>query len=171
MSVLRRLSMVTENHQELLRYRPAEIATVDFDVYDNNLPASQQWIQLGDVSYQAITRGGREVDAILEGKAQFKDSVDEVGDVSLASGVNLLQLGAQTQNRDLGSLGLVGVFGGLIAKGFANASKPKADTRAWDTLPSSVYWYGQSTPFSQKLTIMSDGDGNKTTLVATCWNR
>src|SRR5690606_20094381 len=85
-----------------------------------------------DVGWQAGTLGGRQVDVILNGKANFREGADTVGDLGM--------LGAQFA---LGSdsieaaaaMALVGVAAKLMGK----AVKTKADIRYWDNLPDRIY--------------------------------
>ena len=92
----------------------------------------------GDVNFQATTRGGREIDSIMAGKAQFKDNAGTIGSVSTMAGSHLAMLGAATGSRDLAGAGLVGMFAGLIAKGVEQATTPAADVRNWDSLPGKL---------------------------------
>lgn len=94
---------------------------------------------------QAMTRGGREIDTILAGKVQFKDSVQELSNVSASvaqSGLDMWNSGLTNNNQDLAYAGaVVGLAGGLvalIAKAVADQTQPEADTRAWDNLPAAV---------------------------------
>jgi tetratricopeptide (TPR) repeat protein len=86
-----------------------------------------------DVFYQASTRGGRAVDRILKGKAEFKATTGAIGTALADSSVIVSQLGGG------GALsgGLAGV-GAILA--FASfKAKPKADTRAWASLPDTIH--------------------------------
>jgi len=93
---------------------------------------------LGNVTYQATTRGGREVDGILAGKAQFKDTAGTVGNVALNAGAQLAAVGAMTGNRDMSGAGLVGLLIGVVAKAAEASANPAADVRAWTSLPAQV---------------------------------
>ena len=105
-----------------------------------------------DIYYQAMTRGGREIDGILEGKAAFKDTAQTAGEIGLAGGYGLTQ--AANQNMQAASMygaqpsqfdaimGLVGVgvsAAGLISNIVAEATTPEADIRYWDNLPSQLH--------------------------------
>lgn len=102
---------------------------------------------LEDVFRQASTRGGRAFDAILDGKAQFKEGVDTVGNVMVLGGAAALAVAAErseqgeTTEAD-GAVAVVGlgmVVAGLIAKGVAEAAEAEADIRYWDNLPDRVH--------------------------------
>lgn len=92
-----------------------------------------------DIFYQATTRGGREIDKILEGKVAFRQTTGSIGSVLADSSVVLAQQSA------LGNVGgASGIAAGLGAVGAlsllisANA-KPRADTRTWSSLPDTVH--------------------------------
>ena len=92
-----------------------------------------------DIFYQATTRGGREIDKILEGKVAFRQTTGSIGSVLADSSVLLAQQSA------LGNIGgASGIAAGLGAVGAlsllisANA-KPRADTRTWSSLPDTVH--------------------------------
>lgn len=89
-----------------------------------------------DLLWQAQTRGGRPVDHILAGKAQFKETADVAGDVLLTAGTATMV--ASGGNRDAAIAGAVLLLAGAIAKGTAAAARPEADLRQWDNLPDSV---------------------------------
>ncbi|MEW5726243.1 MAG: hypothetical protein AB1918_00315 [Pseudomonadota bacterium] len=100
-------------------------------------------VRIEDVYRQAATRGGREFDTILAGKAQFKAAAGTVGDAALAGAVVAASYSANSRNREqrenaaaaAGAMLLVG----LIAKAAAEATEPDADTRYWDNLPDRVH--------------------------------
>lgn len=95
-----------------------------------------------DIFWQATTRGGREVDKILAGKAQFKDGSDMVATGLVAAGA-LTTMAAHdpyggTSGAALGA-GLGLIFAGLVAKAVSEATTPEADVRYWDNLPDRVH--------------------------------
>lgn len=94
---------------------------------------------------QAVTRGGREFDSILEGQANFKEGMEGAAQAGLAASVAATSL-ANTQMAagDLdaaqvstGVGAALGLFS-LIANAAASQTKPAADTRQWDNLPEKV---------------------------------
>jgi hypothetical protein len=94
-----------------------------------------------DVYWQATTRGGREVDRILAGKAQFKHGSDAVGTGLLAAGA-ITALSSRHLQDNRGDVALAGatiMMAGLVAKGIAAATTPEADARYWDNLPDRVH--------------------------------
>ncbi|MDB5452965.1 MAG: hypothetical protein JWO33_1543 [Caulobacteraceae bacterium] len=86
-----------------------------------------------DIYYQASTRGGRAIDKILQGKAQFKATTGSIGSVVADTSVAISeQYGAS--NATLIAGGVAGVF--LIV---SSSAKPAADTRYWSSLPDTVH--------------------------------
>jgi tetratricopeptide (TPR) repeat protein len=79
------------------------------------------------ISWQAVTRGGRQFDSILAGKAQFQSSAS-------ASSSGLINAGGAIG----GAPGLVIIGIGLAAAGAAAGTNAEADTRAWDNLPDRL---------------------------------
>ncbi len=100
-------------------------------------------VPAGDVAYQATTRGGRPVQAILDGKAQFKSGANAVGDVSLVVGQVAMQQALINNDRSMAQLGAFGSLLGMAAKAAAQATTPAADTRGWTSLPDKL-WIAQA---------------------------
>jgi hypothetical protein len=84
---------------------------------------------LGDVSFQATTRGGREMDNVLGGQAAFKGATDATGDVAFS-------LASQDYGDPMVNLAAMGV--GLVLKGISAATKTEADVRCWGNLPHTL---------------------------------
>ena len=118
--------------------------TVDFIADGVAYPAS-----FGeDLYWQAATRGGRQVDAILAGKAQFKDTAAVIGVASLQLADVALDIASWNSWDDYydggddtdtalawaAGLAVIGI-GSLLA---ADAAAPEADTRYWDNLPAHI---------------------------------
>jgi hypothetical protein len=117
-------------HGELLRFstEPSRIAGA-------RLQVGGQWVELppmDDLHYQATTRGGRVMDAVLGNKAVFKTGASNVGDVALFGAIATHDLG-RGEDKNEAALALVAV--GLLSKLASAATQPSADTRAWDNLP------------------------------------
>jgi tetratricopeptide (TPR) repeat protein len=99
-----------------------------------------------DLYWQATTRGGRQVDKILAGKAQFKDVAVGVGIVSLQLADAALDVatwnsfdrydGGDTDAALAWAAGLAIV--GLGSMLLADSAAPEADTRYWDNLPAHI---------------------------------
>ena len=99
-----------------------------------------QAFPMEDVYYQASTRGGREVDKILAGKAQFKAATGGVGSFLADTTVAL--------SNNNGAFSAGGQYGGAVAAaGLASGvllivsskAKPQADVRAWSSLPDTIH--------------------------------
>ena len=94
---------------------------------------------------QAVTRGGREFDSILEGKANFKEGMEGAAQTGMAAAMAATDL-ANTQmavgdfDAAQVSTGVGAALGflSLIADAAASQTKPAADTRQWDNLPEKV---------------------------------
>ena len=83
--------------------------------------------------FQATTRGTRQVDYILDGKAAFKE-----GTAAATAGLATGAIAASHADRSGVSSGILG----LLALGTAIASSathPEADIRSWYNLPHSIY--------------------------------
>jgi tetratricopeptide (TPR) repeat protein len=136
----------TGKHDEVLKWQahdfPAQ--TVD-EAFAGDFGAKfvDKFILGADLGFQATTRGGRPVDGILNGKAQFKDSAQTVADVSGAVSQVGLQLADQTGSQNAAGLGLLSAGLGLAARAASAATQAQADIREWEQLPSMV-WLGTS---------------------------
>ena len=88
---------------------------------------------LEDIYFQASTRGGRAVDKILHGKAEFKANTGTIGNV-LANGSMALSDYSGASDAVAVAGGVAGVF--LIV---SSNAKPEADVRYWSSLPDTVH--------------------------------
>src|ERR1019366_10298063 len=91
---------------------------------------------------QATTRGTRQVDYVLQGKAQFKQGTGVAAGV-LGAGA-LIAAGQHSREGNIAA----GVLGGLalISAISSAATTPQADIRAWENLPHSLYLMGLKLP-------------------------
>lgn len=105
-----------------------------------------------DLSFQATTRGGRQMDYVLANKAVFKGTTDSFGTAAILSGAVLAGAGGGRHSAaDEVGAGLL--VAGLISKMVSAATTPSADTRAWDNLPNLVGFTALRVPAGeQKLT-------------------
>lgn len=93
-----------------------------------------------DIFFQASTRGGREVDRIIDGQVQFKRSTESFG-------TTLSSVSANSTVQALGGAAggsMPGVLGGLTAisvgaMSLSAQANPRADTRYWQRLPDTVH--------------------------------
>lgn len=139
-------SSSTPKYLKFRRASTSETARINFGKKSPQTAAHDQTLaltQLEDIYFQASTRGGRQFDSILQGKADFKSASDTVGDVALIGAAAAATVAANQQNRErqrdsaaaAGALLLVG----LMAKGIAAATEAEADIRYWDNLPDRVH--------------------------------
>lgn len=91
-----------------------------------------------DIYFQASSRGGRPVDAIIQGKAQFRTVNAEMGsvlaDLGTATRVYSPLMGGSS-GQVANTLALVGVAQLMLASN----TVPRADTRYWKRLPDKVH--------------------------------
>jgi membrane-associated protease RseP (regulator of RpoE activity) len=114
-----------------------------------------------DVGFQATTRGGRPIDAVLGGKASFKEGAQTVSTVASTIGAVGLQTALVTGNRDSGGIGMVGMFAGLVAQNMAQSTQAQADIREWEQLPGTVWLgTGNSKVASDKLLVAVQATGS-----------
>ena len=127
----------TGQYKEKLSFKPSEetpaIASVDAHAATVSDP-----ILAGDLNWQATTRGGRPVDAILNGKAQWKSGTDTASSVLTAAGYASTVQGALTGNQNLANAGTIGMALGLFSGLVSKAMTPAADTREWSNLPAAI---------------------------------
>lgn len=125
-------------HKQILKFKPGEGEDGPFVLRLASGENRDSLLLAGDVNYQAATRGGRAVDGIIAGKAQFKDTANAVGETAVAVGAQVIGNAGAAGDRSAINVGLAGVLFGIVSKGMSMASNPEADVRAWDTLPARV---------------------------------
>lgn len=103
-----------------------------------------QLILGADVGFQATTRGGRPIDAVLNGKAEFKEGAQNIANVAGTVGAVGMDAAMMSGNRDMAAIGMIGMFAGLAAQGVAGSTEAQADVREWEQLPGHV-WLGTGT--------------------------
>ncbi len=85
----------------------------------------EQWVDaiqgVGDINFQASTRGGREMDGVLKRHAKAKHTTSEIGDTFI---------------QNVG--GIEGIAVGLLFKAVSSAMTAQADIRCWQTLPGAI---------------------------------
>jgi tetratricopeptide (TPR) repeat protein len=90
--------------------------------------------------FQATTRGNRQIDFILDGKASFKE---DTGTASV--GLAAAALAASQTERSGIAAGVLSLA--ALGTALASASSdPSADTRNWDNLPHSIYLLNLNLP-------------------------
>ena len=99
------------------------------------------WPWLGNVTYQAVTQGGRKMDNILERQAMIKGTFDKAGNIMIAggaAGVGVANALASSGNEWLQYVGYAFLALGLIVKGVQYAMTTEADVRCWQCLPHEL---------------------------------
>lgn len=124
-------------YHEKLTFKPTEqIPTMGAVTSDN---ATLSAPVLGaDINWQASTRGGRPVDAILHGKAEWKSGTETVSEVAKNVGIGAMFAGLSSGNQDMETAGAISGAIGLISGLIGSAMNPAADTRDWATLPAGI---------------------------------
>ncbi len=131
-----------------------ELAVVNGDRYDINIlsikidgkvNAGNQAYSNTDVYFQASTRGGRKMDGILKGKAQFKTNAANTSVAALDLSNQFInqanQVRAANPYADTSGYAAAALLSALFAGGSAIASaitNPKADIRHWSLLPEHI---------------------------------
>jgi hypothetical protein len=126
---------------EKLYYRPGLNPVASIEVRDG----SKTLTKVGpaeNLYTQATTRGTRQVDHILAGKAAFKQGTGTAA-VALATGA-VIASHHDSRGGDIAT----GVLGGLAAVSaiMSAATTPEADIRTWDNLPATIYLVGLVLP-------------------------
>ncbi len=111
---------------ETIVFREYASPSQDPDLNLNGHPLSPDAVLADafDVDFQATTRGGRRMDAILKGKAVSRATTLQAGKTMMDVANNV---------PGFAGLGIALVAG--VVQGTAGAMTPEADTRCWQTLP------------------------------------
>ena len=96
-----------------------------------------------DVYFQAATRGGRPLDYVFEGKAQFADRNAALGGAltSVASALAIQKYNNNdgSANTTMGRIGDAANVIGIAALALSVKAKPAVDVRYWDNLPDAIH--------------------------------
>ena len=137
------------SHKELLKIKANDRSAADPETVTFHAGGSEarKLPNVESVLWQAQTRGGREFDHVLAGKVKFKEGMTEgaesaaaVAEVATSMSAIHSIMGEQESAMDMAGLGAIS---GLLSFGMsqaAEATKPTADTRQWDTLPEEVVY-------------------------------
>lgn len=125
-------------NQELLTFsdRPS---SVDVPTPIGAQTISRVWTKVGDTVYQATTRGGRPIQAILNGKVQWKEGTGTVGTALQLAGVTSATAGLLSNNDAMAQFGAYGSILGSLLSVASNSMQTGADTRTWVSLPRDIY--------------------------------
>lgn len=130
------------SQEELKFFRGKNRAEMKAEIWGQRASRPLDVYPMEDIAWQAMSRGGRQVDKILKGKAQFKSTTSDAGLVLTEAGSQAITLssafsGSAATNLEIagGALEVVGAGAQLIAM----KVKANADTRYWDNLSESVH--------------------------------
>ncbi|HEX8446909.1 MAG TPA: hypothetical protein VF649_09875 [Sphingomonas sp.] len=129
------------SQKELLSFEQAKTFDEDdvvFDVVGKDAVTEYQALLASSVWEQASTRGGRPIQGILNGKAQFKSTTGAVGDAAMSASNAVMQQALTSNDSGLGQAGMIGMGLGLLFKAASSAARADADIRAWDNLPDAL---------------------------------
>lgn len=170
----------TGQYKQELRFKPG-----GSQVSEARLKVNGQTHRLppyDDINFQAVTRGGRVMDHILNNKAVFKDTTSAVGDAALVAGAVTASTSSYAGS-DVGAYAGVGMMAfGLLSKMVSTAANPAADVRCWDNLPAHLSFASLTlapgeypatvefldeteTPYIIKDIVIKVADGGKQTVV------
>lgn len=128
-------------HGEFLTYAPPELVPEQKAIFVANGKGYEATFG-EDLYWQASTRGGRQVDKILAGKAEFKDIANTVaaGSLIVADAALDVAIYSSYSGDSDAALAVAGVAAvvGIASMFMADAAKPEADTRYWDNLPAHI---------------------------------
>ena len=122
---------------EVLRFLPGDGTGDAVELAVNGQAMAKAPGPLDNMTFQATTRGGREIDGILRGKAIFKTGTGVAGVAAVAAGTALVA--RQHDNDAALGAGIGLIIAGLVATGVSAATKPDADIRAIRPIPDDVY--------------------------------
>ena len=124
---------------EILRFSPGDGAGGAVELAVNGQVTANAPGPLDNMTFQATTRGNREVDGILRGKAIFKTGTGLAGVAAVTTGTALIPTATQHQNDAALGAGIGLILAGLVATGVSAATKPDADVRAIRPIPDDIY--------------------------------
>ncbi len=129
--------IAASNHGELLTYAPGGGRRDEVLIAVNGTVLGGPQIT-DSVTYQAMTRGGRELDAILGRQAFFKSASGTVGGIGILAGSVILIDGLDDSDSGQAWVGAGVLAAGAAVSGLSALAQPQADTRAWRTLPDAL---------------------------------
>jgi tetratricopeptide (TPR) repeat protein len=153
-------------YHEQLRFREEPPATVTVSAAPPG--RSSQSAAAENLYFQATTRGARQVDYILDGKANFKEGA---GVAAVALGVGAIAVADSHADRSgiaSGALALAAVGAAITSA----LTTPEADIRSWDNLPHSIFLLNLALPAGATGVTVSglDAQGRATASAAVSLN-
>lgn len=117
-----------------------ELTMVMVETPDKNLRNAAKYI--GDINFQASTRGGREMDSVLKNKANVKSGLNASGNVFMIAGFACFAaMSGQNEAPVILALGGAGIGCFVVGGGFyyvGSLINSKADIRYWRNLPGNL---------------------------------
>lgn len=151
-------------HYQLV-FRPGRNFTekqVVIDVAGQQIPLPP----IESVYWQATSRGGRPVDAIIEGQAAFANTTADLGrdlaQLGVAARVMAPEAGGST-----GQVGNTLALIGVASMALSSQVKPRADTRYWKRLPDMIHattFYQKSFNIEQWTAVYFDAENSPVSL-------
>ena len=137
----------TGEYGELARIAKKSYPERYAEVYVDGKPAGRTET-IEDIYYQASTRGGREMDALLRGKAVFKSATE-------VAALGAFAVAALSDDESTEQAALLAGLGLLVA---SLVTQPQADIRSWETLPDKIQMLAANVPPGKhKITIEFHG--------------
>ena len=126
-------------HAELKFRRGRKFSDFRAEISINN-DAFIQAYRIEDIYLQAATRGGRQVDKIIEGKAHFRSKTAQTGSTLSSVSEHIMMAGSALTSVPV--LMGVGAAIGLVSvthMALAARTRAYADIRYWDNLPDAIH--------------------------------
>ncbi len=135
------VKIASGKHKEVLVINAGEGQTEEVEKAVDRASAAhfQAPVLVGSVAFQATTRGGRPVQAILDGKAQFKETANSIGTAAVDVGTTTMVASSYSGDSDAAAAGAVIALFGMVSQLVAEATVPEADVRTWDSLPDRFH--------------------------------
>jgi hypothetical protein len=155
------LKYAAGQYREQLRFRETPPATATVRATPPG-PGSQS-AAAENLYFQATTRGTRQVDYILNGKASFKQGTGIAAIALGASAIAVADSHADRSGIAAGALALAAIGAAVTSA----LTTPEADTRAWDNLPHSIFLLNLALPASAaSVTVTALDTGGRVTQTA-----
>ncbi|MCX5668630.1 MAG: hypothetical protein NTX89_00700 [Candidatus Omnitrophica bacterium] len=115
----------TYGEKAVFTIKPHPVASFSIIIDNFTQIKTESFLKNNDVYYQASTRGGRVMDSMLKGKAEFKQTTQDIS--------NVLSTASQVYD-PYGVFALLSFATGAVS----NATNPYADARHWSLLPAEL---------------------------------
>ena len=104
--------------------------------------SGEEMFPIEDLYWQAATRGGRMVDKIIGKKAEFRSTTTSVGNFAADIGNTAVVISPLlSSSSNLGTIGGAVGLVGVTSMAIGQSSRPRADTRYWDSIPDAFHIY------------------------------